>query len=317
MEKITISIKRGETAMEDKLKQPVKKSNDLSDIVLEKEKSNVDKTKKMLLFAATLILLFLIGLVVMKLFNNAPQGEEDNLAQVGEQMVQPVDQSIDQLSKKVEDTNDLFQQEPIIDDGAETDLKFEEMVRKLKAQDMGEEVKKSEPVAETKPVEKKVEKKVDETKDLFSKKVDEIAKAAAKTKKESVQKVEEVKTAVSEVVTPKVVKPAPVKPKKVITPPKEIIIDTKVTPVPSETKFSTLSGYFIQVGATTASFPDRRYLQKIKNAGYDYVVHSTVVKGRKIKKILIGPFASKSEAKRKLPGVQSSINPSAYVYRVK
>jgi len=313
--------------MEDKLKQPAKKSSDLSDIVLEKETSNVDKTKKMLLFAATLILLFLVGLVLMKLFNK-PQTEESNLAQVGDQMLQPVDDSVDKLSKKVEDTNSLFQQEPIVDDGAETDLKFEEMVRKLKAQDSGtEETPETEKPAKAAVVAnpaKKVETPVktvkttaNETKDLFSKKVDEITKAAAKSKEAAAKKVEAAKENVSKVIAPAVVHETKAKPQKVTTPPREIIIDTKVSPAQTPMKLSTLTGYFIQVGATTASFPDRRYLQKIKNAGYDYVVHSTVVHGKKIKKILIGPFASKSAAKRKLPGVRASVNPGAYVYRIK
>lgn len=326
MKKIVINIKRGEKEMEDKLKQPAKKSSDLSDIVLEKETSNVDKTKKMLLFAATLILLFLVGLVLMKLFNK-PQTQENNLAQVGDQMLQPVDDSVDKLSKKVEDTNTLFQQEPIVDDGAETDLKFEEMVRKLKAQDSGTEetpeAKKPEKTAVAKPA-KKVETPVktvktsaNETKDLFSKKVEEITKAAAKSKEATAKKVEAAKEKVSKVIAPAVVHETHPKPQKVTTPPREIIIDTKVSPVQTPMKLSTLTGYFIQVGATTASFPDRRYLEKIKNAGYDYVVHSTVVHGKKIKKILIGPFASKNEAKRKLPGVRASVNPGAYVYRIK
>jgi len=307
--------------MEDKLKKQGGKSNDLSDIVLEKEKSNVDKTKKILLFAASLILLFLVALVVMKLFNKSPQSEGDTLAQVGEQMTQPVDESVDQISKKVEDTNSLFQQEPIADDGTETDLKFEEMVRRLKAQDSTEEEKPAPaPAVVEKPVEKSVEKAktaTKDTKDLFDKKVEEITKSVTKTKEKSTQKVAKAKEEAAKIIETKIVKPAPKPKKRVVEPPKEIIVDTKVSPVSQGAKLSTLSGYFIQVGATTASFPDRRYLQKIKNAGYDYVVHTTVVNGRKIKKILIGPFSSKNAAKRKLPAVQASINPSAYVYRVK
>jgi cell division septation protein DedD len=303
--------------MEDKLKKQGGKSNDLSDIVLEKEKSNVDKTKKILLFAASLILLFLVALVVMKLFNKSPQNDNSTLAQVGEQMNHPVDESIDQISKKVEDTNSLFQQEPIVDDGTETDLKFEEMVRRLKAQDGTEEEKPAPaPAVVEKPVEK-TKTAVKETKDLFDKKVDEIAKSVSKTKEHTTAKVVKAKEAAAKIIETKIVTPAPKAKKQVVPAPKEIIIDTKVSPVQTGAKLSTLSGYFIQVGATTASFPDRRYLQKIKNAGYDYVVHTTVVNGRKIKKILIGPFSSKNAAKRKLPAVQASINPSAYVYRVK
>ena len=315
--------------MEDKLKKQPAKSGDLSDIVLEKEKkSDVDKTKKLLLFAAMLILLFLVALVLMKLFNKGTP-MENNLAQVGEHMAQPVDKSIDKLSKKVQETNDLFQQEPIIDDSAETDLKFEEMVRRLKAQESGESTPepKTETVAAkpkaaatpatnvTKP--KTVVKETTSPKDLFEKKADEIAKSVAKTKSAATTKITKAKEEAAKIIETKIVKPAAKpKPKRVVNPPKEIIVDTKVSPVEPATKLSSLSGYFIQVGATTASFPDRRFLQKIKDAGYDYIVHSTVVRGKKIKKVLIGPFASRSEAKRKLPGVHATINPSAFIYRI-
>jgi len=297
--------------MEDKLKQQTKKSNDLSDIVLEKETSNVDKTKKILLFAASMILLFLVALVVMKLFNNAPQNNDNNLAQVGDSMIQNTDESIDQISKKVEDTNNLFQQEPIVDESTETDLKFEEMVRKLKAQDSA--VEDSNTVIE-KSVEE-VTKSAEETKDIFSKKVDQITQSVKKEKEAaavSVQKAQEILTPVT---APKKVVKAPVKPK--VVPKKEIIVSSKIVPAPVETKLSTLSGYFIQVGATSNSFPDKRYLKKIKNAGYDYVVHSMMIKGRKIKKILIGPFDTKNDAKRKLPDIQAKLNPGAYIYRIK
>jgi len=312
--------------MEDKLKKPAKKSSDLSDIVLEKGTSNVDKTKKMLLFAATLILLFLVGLVAMKLFNK-PKSYENNLAQVGEQTAQAIDDSADKLSKKVEDTNSLFQQEPIVDDGSETDLKFEEMVRKLKAQDSGtQEVSKPHETAVVKQPTKTATVQhtasttptVHETKaeDPFSKKAEEIAKAAAQARKEAAAKIREAQTHISSVTSPAVVHTAPAKPRKVIAPPREIVIDTRVSPAQKPLKLSTLKGYFIQVGATTASFPDRHFLQKVKNAGYDYVIHSTFVHGKKIKKILIGPFASQSAARRKLPGVKSRLNPGAYIYRI-
>ncbi len=306
--------------MEDKLKKQPAKSGDLSDIVLEKEKkSDVDKTKKLLLFAAMLILLFLVALVLMKLFNkDTPM--ENNLAQVGEHMAQPVDKSIDKLSKKVQETNDLFQQEPIIDDSTETDLKFEEMVRRLKAQESGEIETKPQTNTTSTPtthIAKPAVKETTSPKDLFEKKADEIAKSVAKTKSAATTKITKAKEEAAKIIETKIVKPAAEpKPKRVINPPKEMIVDTKVTPVEPATKLSSLSGYFIQVGATTASFPDRRFLQKIKDAGYDYIVHSTIVHGRKIKKVLIGPFASRSEAKRKLPGVHATINPSAFIYRI-
>ncbi len=310
--------------MEDKLKQ-IKKSDDLSDIVLEKKSSNLsgpEKTKKLLLTAATLVLLFLIALVIMKLINNPNDKSQGNIAQIGDGITKKTDAAIEGISKKVEETNSLFQQEPIIDETSQTDLKFEEMVRKLKAQDSAEET----------PVEKaqeSVKKSIDENikklkqpKEDFSHKADKLAKEIIKQKetikdkavKTVTEKKEEIKKAASKIV-PETKKTTPIKETKPVK--KEVVLSTVIDKTPQNTKLSTLSGYFIQVGATANIFPDRRYLKKIKNAGFDYVVHSMTINGKKIKKILIGPYASKNAAKMKLPSVKEKINPGAYIYRIK
>lgn len=312
--------------MEDKLKQQeTKQVNDLSDIVLEKESGdNTAKMKKLLLYAASLILLFLVALVAMKLFNNTPKGADTNLAEIGSDIQKPVDESVDQISQKLEDTNKLFQQEPIIDESAETDLKFEEMVRKLKAQDAAESQEPAESV-------EKVAKPAAPVQETFTQKAEKITKAAAQKREEVAQdikkaahdterhvqkRVSKAKESAKKVIAPKIVE-APKKPKIVARPAQETVLSGRMESTARTPKLATLSGYFIQVGATANTFPDRRYLQKIKNAGYDYIVHSTIVHGRKVKKILIGPFASRAEAKSKLPYIQAKINQGAYVYRIK
>ncbi len=309
--------------MEDKLKE-MQQQNDLSDIVLEKERTGgTERMKKILLYAASLILLFLVALVAMKLFNETPQKEESNLAQIGNGMEKGADESLDRISQKLEDTNKLFQQEPIIDESAETDLKFEEMVRKLKAQDASEAA-----AEETSPAQKAPETAVasaepaPKTQNAFNRKVEQITKKLSPAKKEgrdslTLAKKEHPAAArvAPKVIAPKVVHKAQ-KPAAAPKPPREVVATSRMTTEAPVQKLSTLSGYFIQVGATANSFPNRSYLQKIKNAGYDYIVHSVIVKGRKIKKILIGPYASRGAAQRKLPDIKARINPSAYLYRI-
>ncbi len=263
--------------MEDKLKD-IQKANDLSDIVLEKEDSSADKTKKLLLFAASLILLFLIALVVMKMFSGAEK-PTNAIAEVAQEMEQKVDNSIDQISKKVDDTNSLFTQEPIIDENSETDIKFEEMVRKLKAQTTDDAIQAVTKVTET-----------------TTTTVKEVAP------KISIQEVKEPAKPISEA-------------KSKIR--KEVIVSAPRPTRITETKLTSLSGYFVQVGATANSFPDKVFLRKIKNAGFDYIVHTMTVKGRKIKKVLVGPYTSRNQAKSKLPTIQSRINPDAYIFRIK
>lgn len=293
--------------MEDKLEK-LKKKNDLSDIILEKDSSGGDNIKKLLLLAASLVLLFLIILIGMKMFNNSNISPSENLASVGESIEETSDTITDSAKIALDDTGDaLFKKEAIIDENSETDLKFEEMVRKLKQQDALE----NQDIA-VKDVDIDLSAVADQPKELVA-----TAKESVVDKIKEITTPQPIKTIkkaevreVIKTVTPKVI--APSKPE-----PKEIIISTKDEYAAAPSPISTMSGYFIQVGATSKSFPDRRFLQKIKNSGYDYIVHKVVVKGRNIKKVLVGPFSTREQARDNLSGVQTTINPSAYIYRIK
>jgi len=324
--------------MEDKLEK-LKKKNDLSDIILEKDgSSSGDKLKKILLGAASLVLLALIVLIGMKMFNssNISPSESlanigDNIEQTGENLVDGTANAIDGAKDTVEDATDssLFKKEAIIDENSETDQKFEEMVRKLKQQDAAETPQDENSVDDT------LDKIATKSKDLVASTKDSVVnKIKEITPKETITQVQET----IEPITPKVI--ATSKPiQEVITPPtRKVIQEVAPEPIlqskpvirrevihnkPKQTYkapssgISSMSGYFIQVGATSKSFPDKRFLQKIKNSGYDYIVHKVNVKGRNITKVLVGPYNSRSEARNELSGVQSSLNPSAYIYRVK
>ncbi len=287
--------------MEDKLEK-LKKKNDLSDIILEKDSSNGDNIKKLLLLAASLVLLFLIVLIGMKMFNNSNISPSENLASVGESIEQTSETIVDNTKTALDDTSDtLFKKEAIIDENSETDLKFEEMVRKLKQQDALENQE-----ASIKDLDADLSTVIDTPKESVVDKIKEITPQPI----ESIKRVETKVKKVIKTTPPKVIassKPAP----------KEIIISTKDDYIAPPSPISSMSGYFIQVGATSKAFPDRRFLQKIKNSGYDYIVHKVVIKGRNIKKVLVGPYGTRDQARNDLNGVQTTINPSAYIYRIK
>ncbi len=276
--------------MEEKIKQMRERTNDLSDIVLERDSKKTENTKKWLLTAASMILLFLIILIIMKMLNKPDESTtQENIAQVGESIETLTDETSADASSAIEEN--LFKKEPIIDETSETDLKFEEMVRKLKEQD-----KVEEPPAET----------VAEVKE---EKMPEVAKEQEVKPKEIKPVVEVVKQPEPTVSPAIVTKPAP---KKVVAPaPREVFSHATETRIPS------ISGYFIQVGATAKSFPDKRFLTKIKRAGFDYIVHGVNIKGKQIKKVLVGPYSSRAAAKNALASVKANINPSAYIYRIK
>ena len=303
--------------MEDKLEK-LKKKNDLSDIILEKDTSNGDSIKKLLLLAASLVLLFLIVLIGMKMFNNSNISPSENLASVGENIEETSDAMVDSTKTALEENGDaLFKKEAIIDENSETDLKFEEMVRKLKQQDAQE----NQDVA-VKDLNENLSTVVDTPKELVATTKESVVdKIKEITPKPTVTIKKDEPREVIKIVTPKIVTPKIVAPSKTIAPskpePKEIIISTHDDYVAAPSPISTMSGYFIQVGATSKAFPDRRFLQKIKNTGFDYIVHKVLIKGRNIKKVLVGPYNTRDQARNDLSSIQSTINPSAYIYRIK
>lgn len=293
--------------MDKELKNLKEKAEDLSDIVLEKKskKSRVG-TKKWILTIASAIVLFLIVLLVLKMLKDSKTLEDtkDKIANV--------DNSIEQITKeepvseKSEDEN-LFKKEPIIDESSETDAKFEEMVKKLKEQEsITQKLQASNEKKEEKNTTTQVKPKEIKTITQEPTEVPVITTKPAEN--------EHIKPVEQKIVTIHQEKPKP-KPKASPKPKHQVKRSVKETF--KHISKPTIKGYFIQVGATSRSFPDKRFLSKIKNAGFDYIVHTVYVNGRKIKKVLVGPYNSKTEANNALGSVKSSINPSAFVYRLK
>jgi DedD protein len=75
---------------------------------------------------------------------------------------------------------------------------------------------------------------------------------------------------------------------------------------------STSQKYYIQVGSYSQE-PSGNYLKIIKNSGFNYTVISSG--GRK--KLLVGPYGSRSAVDSALPKVRDRINKGAFVYKVK
>jgi DedD protein len=87
----------------------------------------------------------------------------------------------------------------------------------------------------------------------------------------------------------------------------------KVVPIKSA---NAVPNYYIQVGATSTT-PSKAYLKKIVDAGFIYTLYETTVKGKKVTKILVGPYKGHSKAKMALPQVRKKIARGAFIYRIK
>ena len=265
----------------------MRKKADLSDIILEKEHSSHDKKKKLLLGTASLVLIFLIVLIISKMLTESSNksvktdSEKNNTLSSEIQKVAEIP-AVTPVSKT--STESTVVTPPISTKKAEvlsdTDLKFEEMVRKLKEQDAKESASETPTTNVVIPTEK-----IAETKNTILKKSSNI----------------------------KIISTPIAKPKVVTKKPKSIDIK-----IPSFKEFSAgKSGYYIQVGATTKSKPNRTLSNKIKSNGFSYITHSIVVKGRKFTKILVGPFSSKNAANAKMGMVKATINPQAFLYHLR
>ncbi|NOX14848.1 MAG: SPOR domain-containing protein [Epsilonproteobacteria bacterium] len=79
----------------------------------------------------------------------------------------------------------------------------------------------------------------------------------------------------------------------------------------------TTKGIYVQVGATSRYAPNKKYLKKITDKKYSYALLPITIKGKKITKILIGPFKSNKLAKKNMINIKKDINKNAFIYRVK
>ena len=274
-------------------------SGNLEDIILGKDKKG-DKSegiKKILLIAASLILLFLIVLVVMKLVSQPAIDEESSALSPENENIQNIEtlnnnEKLQDIQKEetqvINEDNTLFKEVPIMQE--EEDAEFEAMVKKLKEDE--EKIKKQ--------VEKKLKEKDVKQRDIND---------ALKEESESKQNVEVVDAKLE-----KLEKDLNDMSKNLQK--REQTIKT-VTSKPVAKKISSLSGYYIQVGATYQVYPDKAFLEKIKSNGFSYIIHKVTIAGKDVRKVLVGPYKSKTEANKYLGSVRATLRADAFIYRVR
>jgi len=274
----------------------LRKKTDLSDIILEKENSTNARNKKIILGAASLVLLFLVFLILSKMINSS--SEDKNTTAKADTKIELKD-----TDSKKSSSSDMIPVKNTIEDTAisDTDQKFEEMVRKLREED-AKENDIVEPIKVATPKKEQSQKPKETIKKTVEKKV------TPKVTKPVVQNVKVTKPKKEQKIIITEVKQPSAKKHKTYTPPK------KSSP---KVLFAKNSGYYIQVGATTSPTPNRFLVSKIRANGYSYITHPIIVKGRKFYKVLIGPFPSKDAAKAKLPRVKATINPQAFLYHLR
>ncbi|WP_353663008.1 SPOR domain-containing protein [Hydrogenimonas sp. SS33] len=160
-----------------------------------------------------------------------------------------------------------------------------------------------------------------ETKEpLFEEVPIEEEKPAARSVEKTIEKAKAEQTA------PKTEKPAPkpVPGKPVAAPvseskpqPKPAAVSKPVpkpAPKPAPSKAAT-GRYYIQVGAFFRYPPSKKFLANIEKEGLHYVILNGMKNGTPYKKVLVGPYPTRTAAAKELPRIKRRINQNAYVTR--
>ena len=295
-------------------------NEELKDILLEKDdEAKGVKLKKLLMFIAALVILFLIIIVAMKLVNSNDSVQSQNEAD--SRLVlppvpaeQPVDTQVpaqDTNSDVKKGDTQLFEQVPIVPENKQQD-DFEDMIKKLKDKEGAKSAPKTE---EPKEVVKAVEKPAEAPKKAETK-VEAPAKKAETKSEAKADKKPEAKPAKTEAkVEKKAETKAEKKPetkveKKAEAPAKAEKVEKKAeTPAKAE---SVAKGSYVQVFATSKFNPNADYMKKIAAKGYSY----KTIKAGELTKILVGPFDEKGLQKA-VNDIRKDVNKDAFVFRTK
>ena len=252
-------------------------NQELQDIILENDDENPNgKAKKIITTIISLIILFLIIVIVVR-FLNTNDEEEPMLSQnTADALILP--------DEPVAPMPESFEQIPII---TEPELTIGQVLEQ-----------KDEPIAE-----------------LIAPKEPEKPEPAPKAElKEPAAKPEPVAKPEPKKPEPKKPEPAVIKPE-----PKQPALEKELTKpeIKANTASSSaMAGSYVQVASVAKFDPKSSLIKKLNSLGYEYKTYETTVNGKKVIKLLVGPFGG-AELKQKLDQIKANIDQKAYIYRIK
>ena len=169
--------------------------------------------------------------------------------------------------------------------------------------------------ANTKVVEEnKTEEKAAANGQPQAEKTETTAKPAAEEQKSQSTEESKPAPAVQESAAPVIQTPKTVEKPKAVEKPKTTAAKTSATP-----KVSKNGKYYIQVAALLRNAkPNKKFLSLLEKYGYNYKTLTTYINknGEKIKvtKLLVGPYATKAEAKKVLYKIKRDVTQNAFIY---
>lgn len=270
--------------------------HNLDDLIIDNIEPKNSKTKSFLTIIALLIVVLIVAIILTKILLKTPDTNGITVEDDTTEMIAP-ELKLKETPKKVEKPKEELSLSNIIE-------------QKIKQPVV--ETKKTEIIEKPKTIKKPIPVKKEE-------KTEEVLKETVTITKEYTQIPQQDKKPVKiteEKKPEKIKKPIVIEtPKPVVAPKKEIIVPKKIkTPVitPTPPKPVSTTTYYIQVGSFSKD-PSARFLSVIKNSGFNYKITKASTKG--IKKLLIGPYKSRTSANTALIQVRDRINKSAFVVK--
>ena len=170
------------------------------------------------------------------------------------------------------------------------------------------------------PVSKQVEPKKED--DLFKQvpiveeedKKESFEEMVKSLKEKEIKKQADIEPVIVEEIQTKIEQPVKEAVKKIIP----VVTAPKVVkPVVKQTTTNATKGVYVQVGATSRLTPSKKFLAQLAKNNFEYRLLPIDVNGKKVTKILVGPYANTTQAKQVLGDIKENINKDAFIYRVK
>lgn len=265
---------------------------DMQDIILGNDQnSNSKNIKKILTIIAILIVLFLLILVIMKFINSGSKIVDETALITPKQNIQI------KTPKVIEEPKPQIKPVEI----KPVEIKPIE----IKPVEKPKQIEVIKPVEIIKPAEK-IEPKIDEKPvEIINEPIYkhiEIAQPKPEPKVEKKPKKPSKPTIVSQIKPPK---------------PQNLPIGNKKTQETHKKPANAKSGNFIQVLSVQNYDPKSPEIKNIAAKGYSFTTHKTIVNGKNVTKILIGPYEKESDLQNELTKIRKNLSPNAFVYRMK
>lgn len=281
--------------------------HNLDDLIIDNIDPKDSKIKNILTIIALIIVILIIAIILTKIILKDPNTQRIALEENNTELISP-ELTLQHAAQSEESKKETMPPAP----AQETPVK-ESMA--LADEEISAPKKESAASTESQPIENTQKSKIVSKIVGPDEGISEYA--AAETIKEESKPVSAQETAAPETTAMETTVPKTVAQETAASEPSKRIEKTVEQPIQAEAAKPSLqqtesSQYYIQVGSFR-SMPSAQFLNVIKNSGFEY--HIVPEASSDTKKLLIGPYRTRSEADSAIMRVKDRINKSAFVIK--